>query len=156
VIQVRPELAYPAEPAQQVRLVPLELQMELQDQQVRPDQRVPLASVSRVCLGLPDLRVRPQVRRVQRVYKVQQERPEKPARRVVPEQEKQVQQEKLEVRVPRVSPEKQELLDTLGRQALQELRELRDYLGPQVKVVLRALPDKQVLLVRLELPERLE
>ena len=65
-------------------------------------------------------------------------------------------QEKLVIQVPRVSQEKLETLDTLGRQAVQELRGLRDYLGPQVKVELRALPEKQVLQVRLVLPERQE
>lgn len=43
-------------------LARLALLTVLQDPQVQPEQRVPLASVIRVCLGRPDLRVRPQVR----------------------------------------------------------------------------------------------
>lgn len=59
-------------------------------------------------------------------------------------------QEKLVLRVPQVSQEKQDLLEELVRPALQELRELRDFLGPQVKVELRVSAEKQELVVRLE------
>lgn len=87
---------------------------------------------------------------------MKQERPERPARRVTLEQEKQVPQAKLEVRVTPATLAKLEAVGEPVRPVLQELRELRDYLGPQVKLELRAIPEERVLRVLLVLPERQE
>jgi len=82
---------------------------------------------------------------------------ELPVKQVLPVtqvQEKQVQQEKLVLRVPQDLQEKLELLEHLAIPGLQEIRDLRARLGSQARLVIQVQLEKRELVVRLVFPGR--